>query len=122
LYKVRAWLAIAELRALSAKWRERRELVAWCEERRGHGVIYIGGSASTMKETNQAPTWLRYIGDQRDAREDWGLAEQRVVQPHHGCAHTPSSSPSSNFSSRFTYVHGDSRDAGVGFLFTRINK
>ena len=26
LYKVRAWLAIAELRALSAKWRERRKL------------------------------------------------------------------------------------------------
>jgi hypothetical protein len=28
VYKARAWLAIAELRALSAKWRERRELIA----------------------------------------------------------------------------------------------
>ena len=26
MYKVRVWLAIAELRALSAKWRERRKL------------------------------------------------------------------------------------------------
>jgi hypothetical protein len=28
--------------------------------------------ASTAKETNQAPPWMRYIEDQRDAHEDWG--------------------------------------------------
>ena len=50
MYKVRAWLAIAELRALSAKWRERRELVSWYEERRGYGVAYIGAQASTVME------------------------------------------------------------------------
>jgi len=56
LYKVRAWLAITELRALSAKWRERRELVAWCEERRGLwgglyrilGLYYDGNKPSTV--------------------------------------------------------------------------
>ena len=26
-------------------------LVAWCEERRGYRVVYIGDSSSTMKET-----------------------------------------------------------------------
>jgi hypothetical protein len=35
-------------------WRERRKLVTWCEERRGHWVAYIGVLASTVKETNQA--------------------------------------------------------------------
>jgi hypothetical protein len=50
---VRARLAIAELRALSAKWRGRRKLEAWCEERRGYGVVLIGAQASTTMETNQ---------------------------------------------------------------------
>ena len=58
MYKVRAWLAIAELRALSAKWREKRKLVAWCEERRGYGVVLIGAWASTAREINQALPWL----------------------------------------------------------------
>jgi len=34
--------------------RERRMLVAWCEERRGYEVVYIGDLASTMKEINRA--------------------------------------------------------------------
>ena len=82
-YKVRAWLAIAKLRALSAKWRERRKVIAWCEERRGYGVVLIGAQASTMMETNQALPWLRYTEDQ----EDWGPAEPgwcaaQWVRPH----------------------------------------
>ena len=28
-------------------------LVAWCEERRGYEVVYIGDLASTMKETTE---------------------------------------------------------------------
>jgi hypothetical protein len=36
------FLREAKLRALSAKWRDKRELVAWCEERRGYGVVLIG--------------------------------------------------------------------------------
>ena len=43
-------------------------------------------------ETNQAPSWLRYIKDQEDAREDWELTEPGVVRPHHGCA-TPLGAP-----------------------------
>jgi len=38
------------------------------------GVVYIGDSTSTAKETNQAPPWLRYTGDQRDACKDWGAS------------------------------------------------
>ena len=112
-YKVRAWLAIAKLRALSAKWRERRELVSWYEERRGYGVAYIGARVSTTMETNQAPPWLRYTEDQEDAREDWGPVEPGAVEPHHGCARTPSSSSQFEISSRFICMHGDPSDAGV---------
>ena len=34
-----------------------------------------------MKETNQAPPWLRYTEDLEDAREDWEPMEPGVVPP-----------------------------------------
>ena len=77
------------------------------------GVVYIGVQASTTMETNQALPWLRYIEDREDAREDWEPAEPGVVRPHHGSAHTPSSSPWPDFSSRFTCMCSDLRDAGA---------
>jgi len=55
VYKARAWLAIVALRTRNVMLRDRRELVAWCEERRGHGVAYIEAQASTVMEMNQAP-------------------------------------------------------------------
>ena len=78
------------------------------------GVGYIGARASTTMEINQAPPLLRYTEDQEDAREDWGPAEPGVVQPHHGCACTPISSPWFEISSRFICMHGDPSDASVG--------
>jgi hypothetical protein len=120
LYKVRACLAIAELRALNAKWRERRKLVAWCDERRGYGVAYIGAQASTTIEMNQAPPWLRYTKDQEDACKDWGPAELGVVQPHHGCTHAPRCSSWPEISSRCTCMHRDSKDASVRLRFNSI--
>ena len=53
--------------AYHAYVRKREMLGAWCEERRGYGVAYIGARASTAMETNQALPWLRYIEDQEDA-------------------------------------------------------
>jgi len=72
-------------------------LGAWCEERRGYGVAYIGARASTTMETNQAPPWLRYTEDRENAQEDWELAEPGVVRPHHGCARTLGAPPSLGF-------------------------
>jgi hypothetical protein len=48
LYKVRAWLAILSLGCFGG---EERELVLGVRRGRGHGVVYIGEGASTMKET-----------------------------------------------------------------------
>ena len=83
LYKVRAWLAIAELRALSAKWRETRKLVAWCEERRGHG----GGLYRRLdlyREGNKPSTAMATIH-----RRSKGCMQRLGCQRSHGwCGRT----------------------------------
>ena len=85
-------------------------------------MVLIGARASNAKETNQAPPWLRYTGDQRDACKDLGPAEPQVVWPHHGCTRTPSSSLWPDFLSRCVRMHDDPRDAGVRFLFSGISE
>jgi hypothetical protein len=73
-------------------WRERRELGAWCEERRGYEVVLIAALASTVMEMNQAPPWARYLKDQRDTGEDWGASGARC-----GAVAPPEAPPSLNF-------------------------
>ena len=40
-------------------------LVAWCEERRGYRVVYIGDSSSTVKERSEH----RHVHDTQRIRE-----------------------------------------------------
>jgi hypothetical protein len=90
--------------------------------RRGEamGVVFIGDSASTIKEVNRTPPWTRYSKDQRDKREDWGSLELGGVWPHLGCTCTPSSSPWFEFLYRYMCMHGDPSDASVRLRFNSI--
>jgi hypothetical protein len=68
-------------------WRERRMIASWCEERRGYGVVYIGDSSSTMKETTEHC----HSHDTQRIKEMWtkigvrgamGVAATPWVRPH----------------------------------------